>query len=233
MRVYGRGSGPPRRGFTLIELLVVIAILALLAAIIIPGLSRAQQRAQTTTCLNNLRQVCGAVHAFTVDRELYLPPGNAHSNGLRRSHRASYKDTTDNKAQIAYWVAPYLGMPRPDAVLRECPTMRCPRAARLKSSNQTWENFVTYAIYQGAGLGYHPFGAMNGERSHRITDIDDQSGTWMLTDADRKNDPGHTPQADLLDTPAHGDKRNVVFFDGHVLTLPKGSVTIDNAAYAR
>jgi prepilin-type N-terminal cleavage/methylation domain-containing protein len=68
------------RGFTLIELLVVIAIIAILAAMLLPALSRAKQRALTAQCLSNKHQIQIACVMYSGEFNDYMVP-NAPLNG--------------------------------------------------------------------------------------------------------------------------------------------------------
>ena len=66
-------SSTKRSGFTLIELLVVIAIIAILAAMLLPALAAAKQKALKAKCGNNLHQVGVATQMYTSDNRDYLP----------------------------------------------------------------------------------------------------------------------------------------------------------------
>ncbi len=84
-----------RFGFTLIELLVVIAIIAILAAMLLPALARAKEKAKQISCVSNLKQVGIAVSLYTTDSENFFPV-------------ADYQDTAGNSISWTKIVGTYL-----------------------------------------------------------------------------------------------------------------------------
>ena len=75
--------------FTLIELLVVIAIIAILAAILMPALSSARERAKTSSCVNNLKSLAFAMQQYA-----------DNNNGRAKACTASNSDTKSKNSSL-------------------------------------------------------------------------------------------------------------------------------------
>ena len=70
----------PSRGFSLIELLLVIAIIGLLAAILLPALSRAREASRRAACMNNLQQFGLVYKMYATEHEGLLPPLSGYAS---------------------------------------------------------------------------------------------------------------------------------------------------------
>src|SRR5512143_3045020 len=105
--------------FTLIELLVVVAIIALLAAMLLPALQNARNRAVRAACISNLRQIGIALVNYSTDSASALPPSGFED----LPSRTHYSATSSKGSTNVYSVRDLTGLcpSYGDAKLYVCP----------------------------------------------------------------------------------------------------------------
>ena len=195
--------------FTLIELLVVVAIIALLVAILLPALSKAQEEARKIVCKSNLKQWGYALTYYVNENDGTMPP---HAGSLPSQGEAGWFEFLKvyiSDARQGVDTAIRFGGLRPLI----CPTFDREMRRRYEGSPSWW--------YLSYWTGYH----MNGNLDHAKKDqVTRPSQSPWLWDASGLNEtdpfgsrPGTNPISIYTDPRyRHNNSMNLAMIDSHV-----------------
>ncbi len=199
-------------GFTLIELLVVIAIIAMLAALLLPSLNKAREKARRIGCANNLRQVTLGMLTYADDFNGWFPTGfpacAPSGSNYDPPCLVSEVGSIQEFSQFARLLVKRGYIPSTRVFI--CPSDREDGLTQPVAAASAWDQIVWH------NLSYFYVSKMN-LRFGRNTYLLMADETWQ------NESLGVTPDADPIDN--HGTEgRNAAFTDGHVQWVNSSTV---------